>query len=241
MRELKILKAGRNTHIYGRDKRSRAGEAQPSRAVLKFLQEPYSPELEQATTERYKALRAAYGEFVPQQRVMRSLDPHGVERVAVAQERVVMADPADVYDRYEEHGAAIEPQIAEQIDEFIRRTREQVALWMREPQSGTLVDLAGKSNLVVSQDQHIRYLDTGSFDESRMKNPATRTFLIFGPMAELEMMAGKSADELFADPLYAEMTEFITKRYRSLMELSPAERTAQLQNKLRGFRRVMNS
>lgn len=231
---------GRNTHIYGHDRASFTGEVKPGHTVLKFLQEPYSVELEHATTDRYHALRAVYGDVVPRQRVLCMPDPSGALRVVIAQERIQLADPADVYERDVQRDALTAPRTAEQVGKFIELARTQIDAWMKNPKDAVLVDLAGKKNLVFSTTGELKYLDTGTFNDQRIVDPLSSTSLLFGPLAQLEMVIGKSADEIWSDPFYIEMKAFLMRRHPQLNNLFGEALKVELLKKLQVYRDVLN-
>lgn len=148
----------------------------------------------------YAHLVAQYGDLIVKQKVM----PTRYGRYFLAQERLRLADPADVFAYLPSNF----PEAAKsQLEAIITQVNDGLFDAMGRPvrryEHPVPLDL-GPGNLLLTQDDRVRYVDTGFgiLDYKVFADTESLHEELHCRLAELDLLRGRPVAEVLRDPLY---------------------------------------
>lgn len=194
LRERIHIGKGQETDVWS----SRRGDRQSGIVTKEYsgIDDERRIELEQ----QYQRLRSVYGDLIPRQRFIKKDQGRSL---VLAQERVQPAKPQNVLDYTK---GALPPRAQQQLEQLIRILRAQWKIFVQNKYAVddyTLLDFAKKDNLLVTEDGEIRFVDTGTAQEYSRLSDAAAVRMIQAPIALMEMIAGKSGEDIMSDPEYS--------------------------------------
>ena len=203
-RHLYKVGQGNETTVYGSVRNDRT-----SKLVLKLLEKPFghgtSEGFDQATAdelrEQYQILQACYPKFIVWQKIMPRQDG---ENFFLAQERLNLCDPADVFAYLPE---AFTDEIKEQLVRLTRLLKQNYTSYLTNPDAQVLpLDLVGKANLVITIEGGVQYVDTShSIHPFSTMQLAELLTTFKARVAWLELLAGRRLEALIDDQFYADL------------------------------------
>ncbi len=182
------------------------------------LVDGFNETLRDELDEHYHALCTQYGQkFFPRQRFLRLPPPHVHDeqrkrQFVLVQERIKLADPADVFD----YKPGQLPESAKVlIEELVAKRKDSYCRYLEDPSDKTnrVLDFMGRANVVVCLDGSIKYLDTSSKRRLYVNMPY-HIPVILGTTAILETISGHNPKEILADSFYQALVRH--KRFASV-------------------------
>lgn len=193
LRIQKYIGEGHEAEVYAYERNDK-----PSGVVVKN----YRTDIDAASRSKYEAqyihLRSRYGDFIPRQRIIPKND--ALDSYVLVQQRIEPAERPNLMDYESEE---LSPKTKQQLLNLIQILREQYKIYQQDKdniEAYALLDFAKKDNLLVTKDGDIKYVDSGILQEYSRLNPEAAARMIEGPIALLELIAGKSGKEIMNDP-----------------------------------------
>lgn len=240
-RRYEHIARGNDADVFRHSKAPKSEGESPreGRTVIKsYLQYQETPETRALFEQRYHALRRAYPDLIPQQRLISTQDARGVPYIAIAQEKVNFDARADIIDVVMRTPERLTPQARTQLREYVHHMRNVCTPFVETPLHAPkphdpILDIVGKYNLVVGTDGKLHYLDTGPLNKQFCAHPA----FIYGPLALLDMASGSTITELSANPFYAAVTDAYDVFLPRISSLTEKARTQFMMERLYHQRR----
>ncbi|MDP3971142.1 MAG: hypothetical protein Q8P90_05655 [bacterium] len=232
-----LLSMGNETMVYGVKKE----DGTDSKLVIKHLEgrfgkgseEGFDEETAYELRDRYKSLQKHYGKYIPRQWVMPHYSEKPRKSFFLAQERLQPAEPADVYE-YEIGGLQEKSrvQLAEIAGLLKTSYREYEETGTDE---GNLpFDLLGDTNLMVTKDGDVRYIDSGfSIRRYSEMSDVHLNEDFKARVAWLELIAEVNPEDIINDEFYTSVFEEFEKKSglrRSDIERDPNKLLRQIAN-----------
>lgn len=179
--------------------------------IFSGITEEYKQELEQ----RYKALRAQYGNMIARQWFIRipeiREDLYYRGEYVVSQERVIGAKQPDIFG-YESD--QLPDSVRKELQSLVTALKDSYRRFLRDgaaPDNHPL-DLYGFHNLMVTADGHIKYIDTGLAQTTYQQRKFELVLQMFlTRLAALDYIAHGDVEAVCNDPLYADLMRCYSK------------------------------
>lgn len=179
--------------------------------VIKKLDNKYQDGIPKETAmrlrERFQLLRQEFGELIPNQKIM---PLKNTDRYFTAQERLTLAQPADVFEYTPE---TIPPAAQAQLKKLVATLRRGYEAYKRqEDEYGRgqhpALDL-GPGNLLLTTENQVRFVDTNTLvtEYADLFINDALPYEIDCRLAQLELLAGREPRAVFNDEFYREVME----------------------------------
>ncbi len=153
-----------------------------------------------------------YGDVIVKQKIMPvKQDKSAIteKKYFIAQERLTLAEPSDVFNYNNE---SISERIRVQIEALIAVLKTSFIAY-RQTNTYDLLPLdLGPGNLLVTTDEEVKYVDTteGVPNYQVLDQAETAVYEIFNRIAELELIIGQSPEALLEDDFYTDLWQHVS-------------------------------
>ena len=160
-------------------------------------------QMKQVMEQQYVRLQSVYGDIIPRQRFMKK--PGALDTVVLVQQKIQPAQQPNLLDC---ESNTLPTKTQEQLERLIHTLKAQYRIFLQDKnavQNYTLLDFAKKANLLLTTDGDIKYPDTGILQTYARLSEVNARRMIQIPIATMELIAGRSAQDIQLDPEYSEL------------------------------------